>query len=34
MAGFDELKALSKKHGLPLVSIAQLIRYRRGASNW
>jgi 3,4-dihydroxy 2-butanone 4-phosphate synthase/GTP cyclohydrolase II len=29
MAGFDELKALSRKYDLPLVSIDQLIRYRR-----
>lgn len=29
MAGFDELKALSKKYDLPLVSIDQLILYRR-----
>lgn len=29
MAGFDELQALSKKYDLPLVSIDQLIRYRR-----
>lgn len=29
MAGFDELKSLSQKYGLPLVSIEQLIRYRR-----
>jgi 3,4-dihydroxy 2-butanone 4-phosphate synthase/GTP cyclohydrolase II len=28
-AGFDELKALSEKFGLPLISIEQLIRYRR-----
>lgn len=29
MAGFDELKALSQKYNLPLVSIDQLIRHRR-----
>lgn len=29
MAGFDELKALSEKYDLPLVSIDQLILYRR-----
>lgn len=29
MAGFDELKELSQKFDLPLISIDQLIRYRR-----
>uniref|UniRef100_A0A7C4LMU6 GTP cyclohydrolase-2 n=1 Tax=Schlesneria paludicola TaxID=360056 RepID=A0A7C4LMU6_9PLAN len=29
MAGFEELKALAERHHLPLISIEQIIRYRR-----
>ena len=29
MAGFDELRALSKQYGIPLISIGQIVRHRR-----